>query len=520
LRTLDLHFPNEGVNRRMAERRNPKRGSYPCPWAVNVRLQDNIDRRLRGGSRPGLTKFVSSDLGTTISDLASINLSSSTGATEVLFALVDSSIKTVTGGVVATPVGYLGADSGSDVLTDPSGNKILSGSASAPSSGFLLTGQQKVLAVASGAITRLDPKTGKVDTIIASAGTVPTGCTFGAIYRDRLILSGDDNAIYCSKLGDYSNWDYGRDVSDSSRAIMWQLAFGGQLGPPPTAMIPCKDNYMLMGSSRSLWVLRGDPATGQLQRISENTGIVSSRAWCKAENTVFFLSEDGVYKVAIDGSDFSPLSETQIPNELRNVNTATTTVLMGFEKARNAIHVYLKTSGGSDTHWVYELAAQAWWPVRLQDSHSPLAVCQHQGELLLAGGDGYVRSVGGDDDDGTAIESHVIIGPMRLGSEDRSGIINMMRGVLASGSGTVTWRIVVGDHAEQAADNAKAAIEAFQSGGVYSSYVKFSDTWDAGRSLAQFPRTAGSWGCIWLQSNAKWGLEGASMQLKLSGRYR
>jgi hypothetical protein len=48
MRTVELHFPKEGVNRRLAERRE-KRGSYPTPWGVNVRLDDNIDRRLRGG---------------------------------------------------------------------------------------------------------------------------------------------------------------------------------------------------------------------------------------------------------------------------------------------------------------------------------------------------------------------------------------------------------------------------------------------------------------------------------------
>ena len=92
-----------------------------------------------------------------------------------MFALVDSSIKTVTGGVVSTPVGHLGADSGSDILTDVSGNQILSSSVSTPSSGFLVTGQQSVLAISSSSITKLDAKTGKVDSIIASKGTVPYG---------------------------------------------------------------------------------------------------------------------------------------------------------------------------------------------------------------------------------------------------------------------------------------------------------------------------------------------------------
>ena len=57
----------------MAERRDKTRGRYPAPWAVNVRLDGNIDRRLRGGSRPGLTKFAASDFGTTIADIRRLN---------------------------------------------------------------------------------------------------------------------------------------------------------------------------------------------------------------------------------------------------------------------------------------------------------------------------------------------------------------------------------------------------------------------------------------------------------------
>lgn len=520
MRTIELHFPIEGVNRRMPERPKQRRGSYPCPWAVNVCNEDNIERRMRGGSRVGLTKFVSNDLGTSIGDIVSLNLSSSTGATEVLFALVDSSIKTVTGGVVSTPVGHLGADSGSDILTDVSGNQILSSSVSTPSSGFLVTGQQSVLAISSSSITKLDAKTGKVDSIIASKGTVPTGCTFGAVYRDRLILAGSDNTIYSSKMGDYSNWDYGGNVSDASRAILWQLALASDVGFKPTAMIPNKDSSLIIASRNTLWVLRGDPAGGQLQRISDNIGIVSSKAWCVADGVIFFLSDCGVYKIGVDGSGLAMVSENALPIELKDVNTSTTKVMMEYEQDRKIVHVYLKTSGGNDTHWNYELQTEAWWAVRLQNDHSPVAVCKHKGEVILAGGDGYVRKVGGINDDGTAIQSHVLIGAMRLGGVDKAGIVNMLHGVLGTGSGTVTWRLVVGESAEQASDNAKLAIEAYQAGGDYSSYVKHTDSWTAGRSLTQYPRVRSLWCCIWLQSTDRWAFEGATMQLKLSGRYR
>jgi len=518
MKTVELHFPKEGVNRRLAERQTDKRGSYPCPWAVNVRLNDNIDRRLRGGSRPGLTKYLAGDFGTTIKDMISVDVSSAAGVEEILFVHVDSGFRT---GDAVPLIAYLTDDSG-NILTDDTGDSILVSSVAIPATGFLVSGQQHVIVVdpVGGTVYFADPKSGQIDEIVATGGTVPENQTFGAVYRDRLCLSGEDNIVYMSRQGDYADWDFGKDVGDNGRAVPFQLSLSSDVGPLPTAMIPHKDSAMLLASVRTLWVLRGDPTTGQLQRLSENIGIVSSRAWCKFEDTVYFLSDDGVYQIGADGSGLKPLSEDAVPIELRDVDTATTTVMMEYENDRNAIHVYLKTAAGSNTHWVYELESKAWWPMRLQDAHSPLAVCRHQGKLLLGGVDGYVRYIGGDDDDGTAIESHCVIGPMKLGSIDRAGIINMLHGMLAAGSGTVNWRVVIGATAEEAGDNAKLAIEAFQTGGNYATYVKANDSWLAGRSLAQYPRVSSAWACIWLQSAAKWAFEGGSMQVKLSGRYR
>ena len=51
----ELHFPLAGVNRRLDYGAAlPVKGPYPTPWAVNCRPQDVFERRLRGGSRPGL----------------------------------------------------------------------------------------------------------------------------------------------------------------------------------------------------------------------------------------------------------------------------------------------------------------------------------------------------------------------------------------------------------------------------------------------------------------------------------
>ena len=521
---MELRFPMRGVERRGSLRSTPDdRGAWPAVWAANVRTEDNLDRRLRGGSRQGLTKYTATDQGGTISDIASINLSSATGESELLFVLVDSTINTVTGGTTTVgPVATL-VDSAGDTIQDVSLNDIVVGDLTAPASGFLVTGQQEVYAVGTASIVWMDPKTGQTSTLKASAGTIPLNCTFGAIYRDRLCLSGDDNAIYMSKQGDYTNWDFGAYFEDPGRAVAFQLSLSSDVGPLPTAMIPCKDSYMICGSARTLWVVNGDPTTGELKRISEHIGIIGSRAWCKFDETIIFLSEEGLFMIGANGSGLTPLTPESVPDELRAVNLSTKTVSLGWDQDRKAVHIYVRTTAAAvltDTHWIYEIGAKAFWPMHIPNAHSPIVVAQHAGELLLAGEDGYIRKVSGDDDDGTSIESHVAIGPLRLGSANHFGRILNMHASLASGGGTVTWRVVTGDTAEDAADNVKLAIEAFQAGNSYATYVKATGTWTSGRAIMSYPRVRSIWICLWLESTAKWAYEGVVLESIPSGKWR
>ena len=456
-----------------------------------------------------------------MSDMASVDTSTAAGgAASILVVLAGSAFSTIAAGTFTTPVAYP-VDGAGATITNAGGDNLYLGAGSAPATGYLVVGHQHAYAVTTSGLTKYNPKTGQADAVEATGGTVPTSCTFGAMYRDRFCLSGQDNAIYMSRTGDYTDWDYGAHVGDSNRPLAFQLALAADVGPLPTAMIAHKDTHLLVGTENSLWVVSGDPAAdGTLRRISENVGILSKRAWCKIEDTFCFLSNDGVYRVQVDGSGLTPLSDQAVPDELRNVDPATTTISMGYEQERKAVHVFLRTSGGSDTHWVYELETESWWPVRLPDVQSPLATCQHDGELLLGGSDGYVRKIGGDDDDGTNIESHVAIGPLRIGQRNHFGRILNLTGMIAQGSGTVEWRLVTANTAEEASDNAKLAIEAYQAGNSYAAYVQSSGSWTAGRAVISYPRTRGVWVCIWLQSTAKWGFEGIAMETVQSGKWR
>ncbi len=518
-RTLELRFPAAGVVRRLGYRASTDIGApYPTPWAANVLPEDPLARRLRGGSRPGLTKHLSAAVGAT-AGMVSVPVASSSGVDNKLITVAGGQISVALGEVVSTPTGILTTEAGLSILAED-GSAILAGTGAVPADDgeeaadcYLVARHRTVYAIESTGITAIDAVTGVADTLTASEGTVPTGCTFGAVHRDRLFLSGYDNAIYASRQGDPTDWDYGGDVEDQGRAIAFQLAEASEFGEAPTALVPHRDAFLLAASRNTLWVIQGDPAaSGTLRNVSRYVGIVSAGAWCKAGEMILFLARDGLYRVGASGEGLEALSDERVPDELRDLDSA----LLAYDHDARGVWIFL--SDGE--HWFFDLASKGFWPIRLQSDHSPTAVCRHDGEVILAGSDGYLRSIGGDDDDGEDIESHVLLGPIRLGGPNNFGLVLTLHGIVGTGSGSVNWRIVTGETAEQAAENAKTAIEAFQAGTSYSSYVKASGTWTAGRSLTAYPRVRAMWAVLWLEAAAPWAYENITMENTHFGRWR
>ncbi len=393
-RTIELRFPAAGVVRRLGHRDGASlRPPFPAPWAVNVRLEDALTARLRGGSWVGMT---------------------AAAAPSPTFA-------------------YLVTEAGDPIVTE-AGDKIVLGE------------------------------------LVSAAAE--------CVYRDRL-LRPEGNVIFASRQGDHTDWDYGADVEDSGRAFAFQLSEAGEVGGEPVALIPHQDRYLLGATASSLWVIRGDPAAeGTLRNVSREVGIVAAGAWCKAEDTVYFLSSRGLYAVGASGEGLQAISEETIPQELSGLSDAT----LAYNHADRGVYIHLP---GAAVSWFYDTERKGFWPFSTASSNS-----------------------------------HVLIGPLRLGGPNEFGMIETLHGIVAAGSGAVNWRLVTGDTAEEAAENGKAAIDAFEAGGDFAGYVKASGSWVAGRSRVAYPRVRAMWACLWLQSAAPWAYEGATMEITSFGRWR
>lgn len=413
--SINIAFPAAGVIRRIANAAVSGDGPAHTPWAVNVRLEDTLTKRLRGGSFTGA---------------------------EVAEIPPDDPL-------------YL-VDEEGDNITDDEGNLIFTDAneSIAGSGGWLL------------AIPGAD---------------APATHPAEVIYRGRL-LRPSGAAIFASRQGDYTDWDYGADVEDQGRAFVFQLSEAGEIGADVVALVPHKDAYLLAATSNSLWVVSGDPTAGGVMRnVSRGVGMVTARAWCKDHmDRVYFLSSHGLYTVGADGQGLQAVSENAIPVELTGVDNENT--VLAYNHADRGVYIHLP---GDTVSFFYDTERQGFWPFTTATTNS-----------------------------------HLLLGPVKLGDIDHIGLINSIHGMIAAGSDPVNWRIVTGDTAEEAANNGKAAITAALASTSFSSYVKYSGTWTAGRSVTSRPRVRGMWACIWLHSEDDWAYERITMQIAAAGAWR
>ena len=265
-------------------------------------------------------------------------------------------------------------------------------------------------------------------------------------YRDRS-LTFLNNAVSASRVGSYTDFTMSSDVSDTMRPAYFQFSEADKVALDVVALVPHKDQYLLCFSATETWVQQGDPLTGVRRRVSDEVGIVGRNAWCVAHDKVYFLSDIGLYSVNADGSELKAISEELVPAELQDSANG---FILEYDHETRGVRIYSTTTPS----WFYDTESGGIWPM-----------------------------------DRTVSQSHVLLGPLRVGSEDEYGRILDLHGNIATGSGTVTWRIVPGDTAEIAAANGKAAIEAAVVSGSFSQYYTHSGTWVAGRSNRSYPRT-------------------------------
>jgi hypothetical protein len=535
--TKSLTFPLAGVSRSRVYREQTR--PYAAPWAVNVRAYGPLEERLRGGSRPGLVKVSPVNFGDSITAVSTVTYIDSEGVRQRdIVVIADGCFSILRGSAVTVPDTALSADDGTYILDDD-GNRIvfpaivsvmLSGNVLSPV--FSIAERNGVLFIADSELKLFDPRLGVVETVWASKGTVPHGCPLVCLYRDRVILGGADHVWYASRQGDPTDWDFGADMNDPGRAVAGQVERAGHIGEPLTAIIPHGDSILTLASPNAMWALRGDPADGSLAVLSTEIGIVAPQAWAMApDGLLAFVSYDGVY-VATPGERPVRFSAERLPQHLQDIDPACHTITMAYDANERGFHLFVTPNAvegvtAQGTHWWIDIEHKAMWPVIVPATMQPVAATRISGanglsEVVFGCRDGYLRkfSRSAAADDGTAIASHVLLGPFRMTSDDISdAMLTEVHGILAANVDTVQCGVIVGDSAEECADRAVEDIEGVMRGHepVYAR-ARYSLT--ELRNKVFRPRARGVWAVIWLSSTTPWALETVAVTIAQLGRIR
>jgi hypothetical protein len=342
----------------------------------------------------------------------------------------------------------------------------------------------------------------------AGGGTAPTNCGVVAHYQDRLVLTGDtaaSQAVYFSGTSDPTEWDY----TDTTLGDAIPIAI--TVDEPPTCLAQHTRDCLIIGTVGGMYVMRGNPATGQLEKVSHYVGPLNQASWTHdSTGTFWYFSGDGLYKMAPGCGDASmSVSRESLPDDFVAVNpaTASTYSSLSFDPRFRCLWLFVDhpSSDPADTFWSYDLQNGAWFthsftngPMRLGATLKSAGTADKSAVIAFnASGTAYQF----DRDSTESFSASAWIGPIALGGPGQEGRLHAVQASLAASSGNLSWEVYVGNSAEQA----------FNSSAAFTG----ADWTVAGLNSHQHPGRRGAYAFIRVFSTGttRWSIEGIDATL-------
>lgn len=380
--------------------------------------------------------------------------------------------------------------------------------------------------VSNGLYTKYDPVTQALTTVTAKRGKIPDNCRLTASYRGRWVVARNDTEpfnIFASAVGDPTDWDFSPSVATVTQAFGGANQETTRNPDVVNALAPFYDDVLLVGGNNSITQYRGDLSDlGQIDYFTDVTGMAFGSSWALSPEGLmyFFGSRGGVWVMSprSDGRTQPPIELTRdtIAEQLRDVDLSQRAPHLVWDVQFQGLHVYLTPlSSSPDTsteHWWFDVRTKSWWPITFgATSLHPYCAGILDGltptdrVVAIGSNDGYLRvyDPATQDDDGTAIDSSVTIGPLPRVEFDTELRISSLQAVLGSSGTGCTYKLYASDTPVQPASHVATG------------------TFTVGNASRVAARARGAY--IWIElssTTGSWALESLMADMHAAGRRR
>ena len=305
-----------------------------------------------------------------------------------------------------------------------------------------------------------------------SAGGIPKGAKLGMVWNGRIVLArfDDDPHLWAmSAKDDALDWDLSPPVVLTTQAISGPLAPAGRVPDVITALIPWLDDIAVVGCDHQIWLMRGDPmAGGRIDQVTQDMGIAfGTHPYAIGDGEVlYFINDHGQFCQWPLGGRPVPLSESRIDGRLQDIDLSVYMPELVYDREARGIHVFLTpftaTHAAEVEHYFYCDAVNStqgpgsFWPetfgsVDLQPMCAYMRDADDPDDrrVIIGSNDGFLREIDptAADDDGTAILSDVVYGPLSGKNAPVQGMFTAYEAELAHEQNGARLSVYVHDRA-------------------------------------------------------------------------
>jgi hypothetical protein len=364
---------------------------------------------------------------------------------------------------------------------------------------------------------------GEVKDWKAKVGEMPVRPNLMVGWHGRIVMARTADDAYdwqMSKMGDPENWDYYPTQITPTQAVTGSSSRFGKSPDIINALVPYSDDLLIFGGDATIMRMTGDPMSGgQLDLVSDATGMAFGKSWCRGPGgTIFFFgSRGGVYSLNPTGG-MTKISAA-IDRRLIDVDTAASRVELVWDHVENGLHVFLLYYGSTvapQTHYFWDAKNNAWFEDTFNSNVQavqPTAIGTLDGDtgqdrvIVTGGSTGLLYFWDRDalSDNGTSIESEVLLGPLSPNNVPGSVRWSRLEALLAEDQGGARYEFMSNDVPDVVGD------------------VVGAGELSGGANHIQPVRARGR--SVWVrlrnrQASERWALEHLSVMASPSGRRR